>query len=137
MATLYVGTWVPGWADLGRFLVGLLLGYAYVLPEYVQYNRMCDEYVRGLLEGRFEFGSAWRRSGWFLLGRVLWWSLYLTAINLRGPYPSVLVGDFLGMAAWNGFMVQLWKRMWELHELDQQKSIPQAAGEAPAPRVEG
>ncbi|MEI6500485.1 MAG: hypothetical protein WCP21_05580 [Armatimonadota bacterium] len=115
----YAGTWKPGGEYALRFVLCLLLGVLFLLPDYVQYRREGDDYVGALLSRRIFLGGARGSSGWFIVGRLLFWALFWMLLNYRRFEPAGIAGVFIGMSLWYWFIRSLWRRMWELYEQDQ------------------
>jgi len=131
----YAGTWTPGQNDGVRFVLGLVLGVLFLLPDYVQYRREGDDYVGALLSRRIFLGGARGSSGWFIVGRLLFWVLFWMLLNYRRFEPAAIAGVFIGMSVWYWFTRTLWKRMWELYEADKDARALLLAGLPSAPEA--
>jgi hypothetical protein len=131
------GTWAPGADDLIRFSLGFVLGLVVLLPDYLQYRREGDDYVRALLSQQIFLCSARGRSGWFLGLYLLYWLAMLMVVGIPGRlHPIAYAGFGLGLTLLYPFVGALSKRMWELYEQDQgaASSVPQPVPSAPEAR---
>lgn len=128
----YAGTWTPGREDALRFVLSLVLGVLFLLPDYVQYRREGDEYVGAVSARRLTLGGAAGRSGWFIAGRLLFWALFWMLLDFRRFEPAAIAGVFIGMSLWYWFIRSLSKRMWELYEQDQSATPSLVAAALPS-----
>lgn len=129
------GTWTPSLRAPIYGLAGLLLGAVCIIPDHLCLRRQGDADIRRL--NALEVMGYWRLLTCVLVANCL--------ANLAIPdkawdlHECYLFGLCLGtMIAWYPHVRVVWKRMWELYELEKTAEFaPIAAGKTPAPRVEG
>lgn len=127
------GTWTPSWWDAVYGLVGFLLFAVCIIPDVLLLRRQGDVYIRRLNRYQESQPTALR---WTILVACVLWRLVV-----RGEPKDIVmcsaVGAFLGMTTWYFHFRVVWKRMWELYELEKTVEMPPVlAGETPAPRAQ-
>ena len=129
----FAGTWTPSSADGTRLFWGFVAGFMWMLPEYIMYRRFGDGYARDLLARRYG-GYAAGRPWWFIVAKMTCWVAFFMSANPHFS-PIGFGGVALGLACWGPYMKVIWRRMWELYELEKSSPVtPFAPGATPVAR---
>jgi hypothetical protein len=112
------GAWLPSAADVARLVVGVLVGWLWVLPERVQYQQMGDAYIRAILSRQWG-ARLTGASPWLILAAVFSWAIAWTELGDTATSRSLLgMGILLGMLVAYSLRRAIYKRLWELYRAE-------------------